>query len=166
MWRDKIRRTRLTSKLIIGAAVVGLALALWIYGVPGSVAAGTSQSSQAPSAVTQSATQTNTGGQVTVQITWQGTAGNPVFGVSLDTHSVGLDSIDLQELATLRVDGGPEIRPVGWDAPKGGHHRGGTLAFPATGPDGSTLIGPQARTIELVLRNVAGVPERVFSWAL
>ena len=33
-----------------------------------------------------------------------------------------------------------------------------------TAADGSALIAPDTRTIELVIRDIAGVPERVFRW--
>ena len=81
----------------------------------------------------------------------------------MDTHAVDLDGFDLKQLAVLRVDG-REIQPAGWDAPKGGHHRSGTLSFPATGSDGRPLITADTRSIELLIRDVAGVPERVFVW--
>ena len=109
------------------------------------------------------ATQRNEGGQVTVDVTWGGAATGPIFRVALDTHTVELDGYDLRQLAVLRIDQGREVRPSGWDAPQGGHHREGTLTFPAIAADGSPVIG-SAGTLELVIRDVAGVPERVFRW--
>lgn len=107
--------------------------------------------------------QTNEDGQVTVKAIWQGPSARPVFTVVMDTHAVDLDGYDLKELATLRIDGEREVQPVSWDAPKGGHHREGTLAFPATA-DGRPLIVPSTRTIELVIRDLASDSERVFRW--
>ena len=66
----------------------------------------------------------------------------------------------------LRAEGGREVAPSGWDAPKGGHHREGTLTFPAAAADGAPVIGPDTRAVELVVRDVAGVPERRFQWPL
>lgn len=149
--------------IIVGMAVV-LAVALWAYGVSGRAAADEPQSAQAPPGATTSAARTSTGGQVTLKATWQGAAEGPVFDIVMDTHSVNLDGVDLQQLAVLRVDEGPELKPLKWDAPKGGHHRTGTLTFPAGRPDGSPVIGPQARVVQLVIRKVAGVPERVLEW--
>lgn len=111
-----------------------------------------------------SATQTNEGGQVTVKVTWQGREAGGAFRVVLDTHSVNLDGIDLKQTAVLRIDGAREARPLAWDAPKGGHHREGTLLFPDLADDGSPLLGADARTLDLVIRDVAGVKERVFRW--
>lgn len=111
-------------------------------------------------------TQTTEGGQVTIAVTWLGPSDGPVFGVVMDTHAVDLDAYDLFQLAVLRTDQGQEVQPIGWDAPSGGHHREGTLTFPPDTPDGSLLIGPSTRGLELVIRDVAGVPERVFRWVL
>ncbi len=99
--------------------------------------------------------QVNQGGQVTVSVTWAGTTEAPTFRVVLDTHAVNLDSYDLTQLATLRTADG-EIVPTGWDAPPGGHHREGVLRFASVAPDSNSM--------ELVIRDVAGVPERTFSW--
>jgi hypothetical protein len=111
-------------------------------------------------------TQTSEAGQVTVKVTWQGVAAGPVFSVAMDTHSVDLDAYDLKQLAVLRTDSGREVRPVEWQSPKGGHHRSGTLAFPPNTPDGAALLGTNTRTFELVIRDLAGVPERTFRWSL
>jgi len=108
-------------------------------------------------------TQRVEGGNVTVAATWQGLASGPVFDIALDTHTIDLDAIDLKQLAVLRVDG-VEIQPVSWDAPKGGHHREGMLAFPETSTDGRLLIGTDTTSVELVIRDVAGVAERTYQW--
>jgi hypothetical protein len=113
--------------------------------------------------VPSAATQTNDGGQVTIKATWSGASAGPTFDVVMDTHAVDLDGYDLTQLAVLRVEG-REVQPVGWDAPKGGHHRQGMLRFPATRSDGTPLIGSDTRAIELIIRDVADVPERIFSW--
>jgi len=125
-----------------------------------------SESATAAAGVAGGITQTNEGGQVTIKASWQGPSAGPVFAVAMDTHAVDLDSYDLKQLAVLRIDGGREVQPIGWDAPKGGHHRSGTLTFPATATDGSALIVPGTRRLQLVIRDVAGVPERVFRWTL
>jgi hypothetical protein len=110
------------------------------------------------------ATQQRAGGQVTVAVTWPGRAAGLVFRVALDTHAVDLDGYDLRQLAVLRTEQGVEVRPSGWDAPPGGHHRAGTLAFPATTPDGQPVLRADTRSLELVIRDVAGVPERTYRW--
>jgi hypothetical protein len=111
-----------------------------------------------------SGTRTSDVSEVTVEVDWPGVSAGLVFRVSMNTHSVGLDGYDLRKLAVLRVNGTREITPISWDAPLGGHHRSGTLVFPTTAADGTPLLGPAARSMDLVIRGVADVPERVFRW--
>ena len=140
------------------AAAVGLALG------PQLTTAG-AQGTPGPGGTTPAgAAQTSEGGGVTVQVTWDGPSTGPVFHVAMNTHAVDLDQYDLRALAVLRTDQGTDMRPSAWDAPKGGHHREGTLTFPAQGPDGKNLLGPNVREITLIIRDVAGVPERTFRW--
>jgi hypothetical protein len=102
---------------------------------------------------------TNSGGGITISVqplapsadgkTWE-------FSVALNTHSVALD-YDLTQDVILRDDRGEQFQPLAWDgSPAGGHHRNGILRFNAIQPAGTYL--------EMVIRGVAGVPERVFRW--
>ena len=86
-------------------------------------------------------------------------AGQPAkFEVSMSTHSVDLGE-DMAVVSTLRDDQGREYKPVNWDGDgPGGHHRSGVLEFPAL--EGSP------KSVTLVIRNIAKVPERVFEWNL
>lgn len=84
------------------------------------------------------------------------------FDVVMNTHSVDL-SMDLATLTTLETDTGISVLPVIWDAPRGGHHVGGTLSFPASGSGKPLLDG--AATLTLTIRDV-DVSERVFVWEL
>jgi len=146
----------------LALALLALLLGLVLSGcTAGSLETGTG----APAAGSQGdLTQTSDGGQVVVKATWQGYEAGPVFTVTLDTHSVDLDGYDLAQLTVLRVEDGREVQPRGWDAPKGGHHRKGTLSFPAIGEDGKAIVGPDTAGFELIIRDVAGVPERVLRW--
>ena len=87
------------------------------------------------------------------------TLGQPArFSVSLNTHSVALD-FDIQKIAVLADDKGNTFAPTAWDgSPAGGHHRSGTLTFPALGSD--------TQSIKLTLKGIAQVPEWVFEWSL
>jgi hypothetical protein len=123
-------------------------------------------SSSSPPAAGTATTRTSEAGQVTIAVTWPGTGAGPVFDVVMDTHVVDLDGVDLRQLAVLRTEPGREVRPVSWEAPKGGHHRRGTLTFPATTADGSPLFDSNTRAVELIVRDVAGVPERSFRWTV
>lgn len=105
------------------------------------------------------ATRTSDGGEVTAVVSWAGPAKGAVFDVTLDTHSVDLDALDLTD-AILRNDRGERLNPEPWTAPRGGHHRQGALRF--SDRAGSFLA--RARWIELVLVGVGGIPERTFRW--
>ena len=105
-------------------------------------------------------TQSNDAGEVTVQVT-------PVtllydkpieFEIVMNTHSVELDA-DMLQGVILRDDAGNEFKPQAWDGPgAGGHHRAGKLTF--------GNLPASVRSVTLVLKNIAKVPERVFTWKL
>ena len=100
------------------------------------------------------------GNGVTVDVTPVTFAvGQPAkFEVSMNTHSVEL-GVDLIAVSTLTDDQGKEYRPVSWDGTgPGGHHRSGVLEFPA--------LEGTPRSVTLVIRDIAKVPERVFQWDL
>ena len=99
------------------------------------------------------------GGGVTVKATWAGSGDGLRFVVVMDTHSVDLDGLELRT-ATLRGNRGETLTGPTWDAPKGGHHRSGTLAF--DGDAQAFLAG--TNWIELTIPDVAGVPTRVLRW--
>ena len=82
--------------------------------------------------------------------------GQPVtFAVSLNTHSVEL-SQDLAKVSTLSDDLGNKYSPSAWKgSPPGGHHRSGTLLFPA--------LNPKATKVTLLISGVGGV-NRSFTW--
>ncbi len=106
-------------------------------------------------------TQFHEGGRVSVAVTpldLSGTAETFSFQISMDTHSVDL-GYDLSQLATLRTDQGAAVQAIRWDGPVGGHHVNGTLYFPAVNLE-------EAQWVQVVIRQVAGVPERVFHWNL
>ena len=151
---QSIRAWRPRSRLV---TLPLLAVSLLLLGA---CTAASTASGQAQSA-SEGATQRQEGGQVTVAATWNGPDAGPVFTVALDTHSVDLDSIDLSRLAVLRTPAG-DVTASEWSAPRGGHHRSGELRFPATMPDGRPTLG--IGPVELVVRDVAGVPERSFRW--
>ncbi len=85
-----------------------------------------------------------------------------VFDVSLNTHSVDL-SMDLAAAATLSTDTGRSVMARSWEAPKGGHHVAGTLAFPATVEGARLLAG--ASKVTLTIKGL-DAPERLFTWDL
>jgi hypothetical protein len=102
--------------------------------------------------------QTHEGGGVTVTATPQSLGeGEPwSFQLAFDTHSVDL-SQDPAQISVLTADG-KEYVPLAWEGdPPGGHHRKGTVKFPA--------ISPRPKNVELTIEGVGGV-DRSFSWTL
>jgi hypothetical protein len=77
--------------------------------------------------------------------------------LALETHSVNLDGYKLDTIATLR-DGEGKTYPIVAveQASGGGHHRQAVLRF--------GKVSAEAKTIELAVRDVAGVKERIFRW--
>jgi len=77
--------------------------------------------------------------------------------VRMDTHSGDLSSYDLAAGSEMVVDGGPPQAAVAW-RPLGGssHHREALLVFER--PQG-------AASVEVTLKDLAGVARRVFRWA-
>ncbi len=113
--------------------------------------------------LTNDVTQSSDGGNVTIDVEWLGLDGDRLsFAVAMNTHSVDLDGYDLGELAVLRDEHGNEYRPESWDSAPGGHHRNGTLTFDA--PD--SVENGEAAVVEMVIRDIAGVGERVLTWHL
>jgi hypothetical protein len=105
-------------------------------------------------------TKSNSGGSVTVDAKPSALqVGQPIeFDIALNTHSVDL-SDDMTKITTLRDDAGNEYKPIAWEgAGPGGHHRSGTLKFAA--------LASKPKYVELVIKGLATVPERVFRWDL
>ena len=102
--------------------------------------------------------QANSGGGVTAKVTYlnQGAADEPRFQVVLDTHSVNLDAYDLKSIAVLRDDTGKAYASTGVENKGSGHHREAIVSF--------SKLSLDAKRVELVIKDVAGVKERVFRW--
>jgi len=105
--------------------------------------------------------QTNSEGSVEVEVTpidITGTSDLWLFKTVLNTHSVELDQ-DLTKLTVIKSNSGIEYKPLAWEgAPPGGHHREGILTF--------RPISPQPSTIDIIVKDIGGIPERKFSWKL
>lgn len=127
---------------------------------PTSPAAPASSPGESASTASES-TRTSEGGQVTAVVDWAGPDEGAVFEVTLDTHSVDLDSLDLSD-AVLRNDRSESMSAQPWAAPKGGHHREGALTF--AGDAAPFFDG--AKWIELVLKGIGDVPERTLRWEI
>jgi hypothetical protein len=100
------------------------------------------------------------GGGVTAKATYLNPGGteDTRFEISLDTHSVDLDSYDLKALSSLRDDAGKVYQPTKVENKGSGHHRRLVLVFPK--------LARGNKRLELVVKDVAGVKERSFVWDL
>jgi hypothetical protein len=105
-------------------------------------------------------TRTDSGGGVTIKVTLvDPKANNDLrFQVALDTHSVSLDSYDLKAISVLRDDAGNTYAPTAVENKGSGHHREAVVSF--------AKIATGTKRIELVIKDVAGVKERIFRWDL
>jgi hypothetical protein len=117
--------------------------------------------SQSLGASAPNATRTDSAGGVTVKATFldfKTTSGDFRFQVVLDTHSVNLDSYDLKTISVLRDDAGNSYLPTAVENKGSGHHREATVSF------GKVASG--TKRVELMIKDVAGVKERIFRWDL
>lgn len=97
---------------------------------------------------------------VTAKVTYKNPGEkSPVFEVALDTHSVDLEQYKFEDIIVLRDERGDELRPELISSSGSGHHRSAVVQFKDT--DASA-----ASSVELVIKNVGGVDERVFSFWL
>lgn len=98
--------------------------------------------------------------EVTAKVTYSNPGASiPVFNVVLDTHSAELDQYRFEDIVVLRDQAGNEHKPQLASSKGSGHHREATLEF-----KDAQLTG--ADYVELVIKGVAGVPERVFKFDL
>jgi hypothetical protein len=146
-------RTVRTTVIAASALIVGSAFLLVS---PEVIAQGDSTNNSA----IEFATQSNDENLVTFEVTpFDFRFGAPVLlEVSMNTHVGDLD-FNLTENSKLKDSHGTIYAPIAWvgDSP-GGHHRSGTLTFPAISSDVTSMI--------LIIENVYDVPERSFIWKL
>lgn len=86
--------------------------------------------------------------------------------VKLDTSSDGLEEYDFVGMARLRSEGLQFPTPLLRKDETRGHHRIGILTFQNQDQDGEPIATQGTKYIELHIRDVAGVPDRVFHWDL
>lgn len=79
------------------------------------------------------------------------------FTIRFTTHSVDLD-FNLLEKAELQGNKVKTLQPISWDGGKGGHHLFGNLKFPS--------FNEKTSSMKLIIKDVAGVPKRIFEWKL
>ena len=80
------------------------------------------------------------------------------FDIKFDTHQGSLD-FDVAKVSMLEDSNGIAYNAVSWEGPSpGGHHMEGILTFPK--------VSGNPSDIKLVIKNIYGVQERIFSWDL
>ena len=116
-------------------------------------------SADAYGAPSSASTQTVAGGGVTAKATYLNPkeSDEPRFQIVLDTHSVNLDAYDLKAMSVLRDETGNSYAPTAVEYKGSGHHREAILVFAST--------ARSAKKIELLIKDLAGMKERVFTWA-
>lgn len=142
---------KIVQNAALALSVAAVALSFY-WALPGSVSASAGSVLLAAKSDSQNS--------VTVSVTPEAIVfGRPVkFDISLDTHQgSGLD-YDLAKISALKDERGNTYLPVSWTgSPPGGHHRRGTLEFPAL---------KSAKSITLIIKGIYDVPERTFEWSL
>jgi hypothetical protein len=94
---------------------------------------------------------------VTATLLAPATAGGPLrVKVVLDTRSVSLDDLAFEKVVAFRAPDGSDVAPCAIEKVKGsGHHREAVLVF-----------GARRDPVVIVVKDVGGVAERLFSWDL
>jgi len=143
---------------MMGSGMMG-SMGRWL-GSMGEMFGSGSNMDQGRVAASQQVARTQAGGGVTVTATYLNPRSNEEakFDIAMNTHSVDLDGYDLKTLSLLRDDAGKEHKPLRVENEGGGHHRRVTLVFPKP--------SSKAKRLELVIKDVAGVKARSFSWDL
>lgn len=128
---------------------------LWVVG--GLV--GYTPTRAAASAALATLSQQVAGGGVTVTATLsKNHVGATVVTVGLDTHSVSLDGYKFEEIVLLRDASGKTYPLEAVERVSGGgHHREAVLRF--------AKVAAEAKVIELIVKDVAGIKERTFHWS-
>lgn len=163
--------------IVAGAVILFLLAMVAIYGRssgPAQAVAPAAAGGKASSSSSSGLVQTSDEASVTIEVRWanrdsaaKASGNEPLeFKVGMNTHSVDLDAIDLGKQATLRNDRGQEVAPAKWDAAPGGHHRAGSLTFPAADSSGKPIVDSGTKYVEMSIRNVANVKERTLRWSL
>jgi len=141
--------------IIIGVGIVAVLLAVFTIWKTGDK---TSSAPPIDAMQKQFQAQSATEGSVTISATPMRIGDEWKIDLVFDTHSVELDQ-DLLANAALYDDASWEYRPVSWEGDQpGGHHRKGTLAFLG--------IRESTRTLTLVIKDIGGIPERIFNWTV
>lgn len=90
---------------------------------------------------------------VTVKVSLERKGDTIAVKVALNTHTVALDQYKFDEIVTLKA-GGKEFKPRQILQSGSGHHRSAVVEFD----------NPGTKEVEVLIKGVAGVKERVFAF--
>lgn len=144
-----------TNLILLTLVIVAVGFFLWAWNRPagGPIAAsplGNSTSAAAASSALEAKTSSDGWAEVEVlPLTLASSEWS--FDVALNVHQE--ISVDLTKAATLADDRGDTLTPLRWEEPNpGGHHRKGTLVFPAPSSTPNRItISPGARFLEVAV---------------
>lgn len=120
-------------------------------GMPGGMVHGEPKKEEQKS-ITQKGQEKSEAG-VTVKVSLEGEDGALGFKISLDTHTVDLDRYKFDEIVVIRADG-KEYKGSVKSQEGSGHHRSAIVEFD----------NPKSKEVVIVVKDVAGVRERVFKF--
>ncbi len=90
-----------------------------------------------------------------------------VFQVRVDSPRLKrMSAWDLKGMIFLREESGMEYGTSLWRPLSDGTHKMGLIAFPRKNARDNPVPAAGSRQIEIVVRGLAGVPERVLTWPL
>ncbi len=90
---------------------------------------------------------------VTAKVVLESSDGTMKFKIALETHTVALNGYKFDEIVALRADG-KDYKGTVLSQEGSGHHRGALIEFE----------NPKTKKFEIIIKDVAGVKERVFEF--
>jgi hypothetical protein len=120
-------------------------------GTAGDIAFAESNKEEQPGGPKKAQEKTEAG--VTAKVSLENMNGASTFKITLETHTVDLEKYKFDEIVVLRV-AGREYKGRIVSQEGSGHHRSAVLEFD----------NPQAKEMEIVIKGVADVKERVFTF--
>lgn len=113
---------------------------------------------------------TNSEGDTSMTLTYEGISEEGlVFTVTMETYNMEASSLaeyDLTKLSYIVGYGGTQTNPLSWNIQETGHmghHLKGKLVFPLEKND-RPITDDQIKSFEIVVNDIAGIKQRVFSW--
>ena len=108
-------------------------------------------------------------GGIAIEIRFEriGDKGELAFQVRITDHPFYSELYKLDETAFLINDQGSEVPASRWGpSSPDRQHVTGKIYFPGQDPAGKAMLGPATGKIIVKIKNLGGIPERVFEWVL